>query len=64
MNRLELIKSMIHQKPEVVAKPTRPRYAGLIVRTGDKPTAYGIGPRLSPVDRVAAWVAQPEERGW
>lgn len=58
--RLELIRAKCPRK-ELAGRNT-PRFYGLIIRSGDKPTAYGIGPRLSGPDRVVAWVGQPEQR--
>jgi hypothetical protein len=58
--RLELIRSKCPCKK--LSGRTNPRFAGLIVRAWGKSTAYGIGPKLSPIDRVVDWVAQPEER--
>jgi hypothetical protein len=60
--RLAVIRAKCGSKQIAKSTPKRPRYAGLIVRGSDKPTAYGIGPRLSAPDRVVAWVAEPEER--
>lgn len=62
--RLGLIraKSAPRQRAAEIVKPMIVRKGGLIVRGGDRPTRYGIGPRLSAPDRVAAWVGQPEAR--
>lgn len=58
--RLNLIRAKC--RPRIDVSPVVKRKEGLIVRGSGKPTAYGIGPRLSPPDRVAEWVGQPEER--